>query len=99
MRKSRESQLGLVLEQKLKVWKMPLLQLGEKHPVPQRRGWGWAARENMEVKGRMRTGAGAVAGGMSCSAEVGREDLSPVCRRVLIRGDLVPFGPQVSQWS
>lgn len=97
MRKSRESQRGLVLEQKLKVWKMLLLQLGEKHPVPQRRGWGWAARENMEVQERMGTGARAVAGGMSCSAEAGREDLSPVCRRVLIRRDLVAFGPQVSQ--
>lgn len=34
MRKSRESQQGLVLEQKLTVWKMSLLQLEEKLPVP-----------------------------------------------------------------
>lgn len=95
MRKSRESQRGLVLEQKLTAWKMSLLQLGKKHPVSHRRGWEWAARENLGVEER--TGVEAAAGGMSRPAEVGREDLSPVCRRVLVRGDLVAFSAQVSQ--
>lgn len=41
----------------------------------------------------MGTRAGAAAGGMSCPAEVGREDLSPFCGRVLVRGNLVAFSP------
>lgn len=74
---------------------MPLLQLGQNHSVPRRRGRECVARENLRMEEWMR--AGTAPGRMSHLAEVGKEDLSLICRRALIRGDLVPFGPWVLQ--
>lgn len=74
---------------------MPLLQLGQKYSVPRRRGWESAARENLGMEEWLR--AGTAPGRMSHLAEASREDLSPICRRALIREDLVCFGPRVLQ--
>lgn len=73
---------------------MPLLQLGQKHSVLCRRGWECAARENLGMEEWMRAGT---APGSHIPAEARKDDLSPICGRVLIRGDLVPFGLGVLQ--
>lgn len=84
----------MVLKQKLTV-ENATAAAGAETLSAHRRGWEHAARENLGMEEWVR--AGAAPGRMSHPAEAGREDLSPICRRVLVRGDLVPFGPQVLQ--
>lgn len=72
-----------------------MLQLGQKHSVPRRRLWESAARGNLGMEEWMR--AGTAPGRMSHLVEASREDLFLICRRALIRGDLVCLGPWVLQ--